>query len=208
MARYHYPMTLPLEFNPWIGVDNDRFGSYDEKITRESSANISEFVGTNQRLYSWLRQKDIMVYSIRVFRSVPKEHYHLHRDLMPDSKAQANQRYINQQGNYDYDRVIKLNFIYNSWGSTMTWYSSDQTPTTWINPSGVASEHYQIEDCREEYTTACDQHCLVNGGQIHTLKNTDNKGKPRICYSLMIQNSTDTLTWDQAVDIFNPWLRE
>jgi hypothetical protein len=208
--RCHYPTRLPIEFNPWLSTTDPRFGSSTPDVTVELGMGIHELISNNLPLFRWLRTMDLRMISARIFRSVPKEHYHLHVDLdPPENMNPDNQRFrLDDSSDYDYERVIKLNFIYNSHGSEMRWYrlKEGRQAQSWTNPSGVVSLAYDINDCDEIYATACDSHCLLHGGRIHTLQNTTNCDELRMCYSIMIQNATDTLTWSQAVKLLAPWL--
>lgn len=191
MTRYHYPIQLPVKFNNWL--TEDHFQDWDPTLTRELIIHPSEIVRTNWAFVRWLNSLGLTVETVRVFRSTPSEHYHLHKDLAP-SEVKAK---------------IKLNMIYDSYGSTMSWYHqrSGTAPRLWTNYSGVQSQYYRPEDCEEVYTTDCDTDCLINGHEIHTLKNTDNHGQHRLCYSLVVQNKDLDLTWTSAVEIFQPWLK-
>lgn len=194
MIRPHYNIELPVEFTPWISRSDPRFLPQGQTKTREIEIGRSEYSSVNRELILWLLERDLTVSAMRVFRSVPLDHYHLHRDLAPNQPEDT--------------AVIKLNFVYHSWGSRMQWYrlKPGRTAGQWLNPSGVLSQHYSPKDCELVWDTECDSHCLINGGEIHTLKNTENQGQPRMAYSLVIQNYTRDLTWDQAVEIFKPWL--
>ena len=194
MLTPHHRIDLPVEFTPWISRSDPRFSPQDQTNTREIEIGRSEYSSVNRSLVLWLLEQDLVVDSVRVFRSVPMDHYHLHRDLAPHAPLDT--------------AVVKLNFIYHSWGSRMQWYTlkPGRTAGQWLNPSGVVSQHYRPEDCDLVWDTECDQHCLINGGEIHTLKNTENQGQPRMAYSWVINNREGTLTYAKAVAQLLPWL--
>lgn len=210
--RCHYPTRLPIEFNPWLSPDDPRFGDYNLNTTVEIDMGTHELMIHNLPFYMWLRSLDLRMVNVRIFRSVPHEHYHLHVDLdPPENNNPANQRFrLAGTDDYDYERLVKFNFIYNSHGSKMRWYQlkPGKSASSYTNPSGVVSLSYDIYDCDEIYVTDCNDHCLIHGGRIHTLKNTANKYEPRVCYSIMVQNAQDDLTWDKAVNLLKPWLVE
>jgi hypothetical protein len=106
-----------------------------------------------------------------------------------------------------YDGLIKLNFVYHSHGSTMTWYDLKDSGDTYVNvnANGYKSLSFKTEECDVIYHTDCDTHCLVNGGRIHTLTNGQNNNSTRLCYSMMIQDNHRSLTWDRAVEMLTPW---
>lgn len=179
-----------------------------EHITSELELDLRELWVNNYMFCRWLGSLDIQIYSARIFRSLPNIEYQLHVDVDPkiDNTYAAK---ILDADRHVYEGVIKLNFIQSSSGNTMTWYGlkSGCEPHPQVNTSGYTSWNFNKEDCDVVYHTMCDQDCLVNGGQIHTLTNGDNLGSPRMCYSLSIHNNARTLTWDQAVELFTPWLQ-
>jgi len=207
--RCHYPTgQLPHKFVPWIDLTDPRFGiDYPHKATSEISILLEELWLHNSELCLWLAQLGIPVYSIRMFRSRPNRSYQLHIDVDPTDSAWVTPLDADL---HVYDQIIKLNFIYHSHSSTMTWYTLKEgcTAHTHVNHSGYTSLSFDQEDCDQIHHTSCDTDCLINGGRIHTLTNSDNNGSFRLCYSLFLQNNSFTITWDQAVDILRPWLGE
>jgi hypothetical protein len=210
--RCHYPLnTLCPNFVPWIALDDPRFGAGQSsgEVVRELAIETEELWLQNAAFCTWLGDLDIEVYSLRMFRSLPGAVYQLHVDVDPNQRLEENPWLMPTKNlDYVYDGVVKLNFMVNSHDTTMTWYrlKSGCGPTRTIDTSGNTSFGFSQKDCDEIYHTACDTACLINGGRIHTLTNTNNMGKRRLCYSLMIQNRQRTLTWDSAVELFTPWL--
>jgi hypothetical protein len=178
-----------------------------ENITSELGLDLKEIWDNNFIFCRWLEHLDLHVYSARVFRSLPNLEYKLHIDVDPSVTDSYAAKPVDPK-TYVYDGVIKLNFVYSSRGTTMTWYrlNEGKQARVTVNASGYTSYNFDKEDCEILYHTACDSHCLVNGGIIHTLTNAENDDNPRMCYSLSIQNSNRDLTWDSAVAALTPWL--
>jgi hypothetical protein len=207
--RFHYPLATPYEFIPWIPILHHRLGPVvTQHITKELSISPKELWQHNNVFCRWLGQLGLEVYGVRLFRSVPNVEYRLHIDIDPEQVPQHHQADSNEP--YLYNSLVKLNFVYSSWGSTMSWYRLRQASKAIYdcNYDGHRSLGFMKEDCEQLYHTACDTACLIHGGRIHTLTNSDNRGQPRLCYSIMIQNTDWTLSWEKAVDIFKPWLGE
>lgn len=209
--RCHYPLnTLSTEFVPWIALEDPRFGAQsNQEAVRELAIELEELWLHNAAFCTWLAELDIEVYSLRMFRSQPMAVYQLHLDVDPNRALEENPWLMTTKNlDYVYDGVVKLNFMVNSHGTTMTWYrlKSGCGPTNTIDTSGNTSFGFSQEDCDEIYHTACNTACLLNGGRIHTMNNTKNMGTRRLCYSMMIQNRQRTLTWDSAIELLTPWL--
>lgn len=205
--RCHYPITLPYEFKPWIDLYDPRFGRVKpHEITAEIAVPISELWRHNNVFCRWLRQQDLVVYTMRMFRSVPNIEYQLHVDVDPTAEQQIH--HAQDAAKYVYASIVKINFIYHSWGSTMTWYTlkNGSRAELDLGYSGYTVYKFNKEDCDQIYHTDCNTACLINGGRIHTLTNGGNQDSPRLCYSLMLQNRWGTLTWDQAVKDLSSWL--
>lgn len=208
--RPHYNISLPQEFNHWLDPWDERFGPYAvNQAAREITVDLEELALHNAWFVSWLNEHGLDVYYTRVFRSRPNVWYHLHRDVDPTRPDVELMRRTGQLQNI-YDRVVKINLIFNSQGSQMQWYRErdGQQIQPRSNSNGYVSMTYEMSQVDVIYTADCDTHCLINGGEIHTLINTENNGEPRICYSVFLkrQDSTD-ITWHEAVDLFQPLLK-
>ena len=207
--RCHYPLEpLPCTFTPWISITDPRFGIMDPKLTvSEVAIGANELSTSNPVFCRWLLGLGLHVYEIRMFRSWPYAEYKLHVDVAPNFPLEKTSFKLVDSVKHVYDGLVKLNFIYNSHGSTMTWYDlkDGSTARQFLNNNGYASFSFEKQDCDVVYHTDCDTHCLVNGGRIHTLTNGQNNASARLCYSMMIQNKDQTLTWDRAVEMLTPW---
>jgi hypothetical protein len=186
-----------------------RFGSLPTPATivTEISAPIGELWLRNPAFVRWLQSIDIQVVSLRLFRSLPNCEYKLHVDVDPNLLQLGPWVRPVNTDKYVYDGLIKLNLVFHSHGSTMTWYDLHDGCNSHVNVNGngYKSLSFEKQDCDVVYHTDCDTHCLVNGGRIHTLTNGQNNNSTRLCYSMMIQNKDHTLTWDRAVEMLTPW---
>jgi hypothetical protein len=127
----------------------------------------------------------------RYFESTPTAEYYLHRDT-------------NILVNRDQLRIVKFNFIFDSYGSEMRWYNTNEGYDGYVYKNTV-NKHirgYDINQCTEIFRTPTNEHCMLSGGVIHTLLNGQNNGINRRCYSYMMINHP----WDEAVTRFSYFL--
>ena len=206
MPQPHYAIRIPVEFTHWIKDDDPRFGSDPNSIADEISVDYNEFMQHNNEFSRWLGDIGLTVYNFRLFRSYPGSVYQLHRDIDPTAEYLP----AFDRGQYQYERIIKINMIFNSQGSTMNWYSQKRStlPLSNIlsNPQGYAALKYFPEQCQLQYSTSCDTHCLINGGRIHNLINSENQTGNRYCYSIFISNSKLNLTWKEATILLKDYI--
>ena len=193
--RPHYNITLPFEFTP-VQVNGPLQDHFEIPI------DVRHLVQKNHELRLWLQQLGLRIDGARYFQSCPYLVYKKHIDAeRPPSGELLNRA-----------DVVKLNFVYNSTGSTMRWYKllDGQTGEYYLNTYNEYTMGFPEDRVVEIYQANTDTHCLLDGGTIHDLANGENNNVNRICYSLILQFSKNTrsekLTWDTAVKIFEPYI--
>lgn len=209
--RYHYTIQPPVDFVNWVDEDSPIFGNNDPTSPREIEISLAELKEHNPKIIDWLTELDVVVYAARLFKSWPWREYRLHIDVDPKVDP--------PNGTFVYDHVIKLNFPFNSRGCQMSWYNlkPNSVVDCCTNASGFNSYSFNYEDCELIGKYSADKPCLLNAGRIHTLTNSRNDFKPRLCYSLMITKIDRYLTeqarmwnheswqWPDAVKAFSPY---
>ncbi len=122
-----------------------------------------------------------------VFFSVPNVYYPVHRDQ------------------HDLTDFPKINFVYGGFGSTMNWYSikpgmDGTTSYTKINTAFVG---YTLDEVELLFQKELNSPSLVQAGVPHNVTTPSN---PRWCISTVYKKNNKLLTWDQAIEIFDPYL--
>lgn len=184
MQIYHKNLKIPNLFVPYE-LDYD---SFVELPLQRSKIN-SEFL-------VWLEDLNLNFDSAsRFFNSIPFQEYSLHTDYSADIPL---------------ENCIKLNLIYDSSNTMMSWWNCKE------GYRGELRNNFQNEIIRYYDKTRCDlvhlaitdQHCLINGGVIHSMVNSQNHGRKRKCYSfaLVDKNSGERITWEQGIQIFNHYI--
>ena len=145
----------------------------------------------NPDLLSWIENNNLSLVDQRYFESAPNAEYHLHRDSI-------------QRENHEDRNIVKINFIFDSYSTEMTWYKEREPNPGQIHPNRVGSTYYPLkifkkEECFAVYKTQTNRHCILNGGVVHDLVNSDNNGINRKCYSFMIHKDWLT-TVDQLAE--------
>jgi len=190
--KYHININLPVTFIPYkMEMPLDGEGSpapeipVDKKLLNLSS---KEFI-------NWLDSLDIIIGNGRIFTSPPHKQYKLHIDGID----------INEE-------LTKLNFVFNSTDTIMTWYEllPGKEGKTHKNTLGGDVMYYDPNECKILKRAPVNSNCLIAGNVIHDLTNGTNNGEYRKCYSItLVKKSTGKrLTWNEAVEIFEPYLIE
>ena len=187
--KCHYKLiNLPFEFKPFdVDIHSDQKFS---KI-KEIPLAIHVIRKSNPGLFEWLEKYKLILISCRYFESVMGSTYELHRDT-PSKK------------NKDLLNLINFNFIFDSYGSEMRWYRTNEgyNGYLYMNPFDRQIVGYDIEQCTEIYRAQTDEHCMISAGIIHTLINSEQQKVKRKCYSFTIGN----YDWDTAVDHLRDFL--
>jgi hypothetical protein len=193
--RHHYNINVPVEFDKIKLKDRTQTGHYEKTIP------LQTFLFTNKPLIDWLQGLGLTVVYGRYFQSTPGQVYYRHIDIM----QRLSDRVIIHQAN-----LVKLNFVFKSKGTKMSWFKllDGKTGERTKNAHGDPMISYPDDHVVEIYTADVDQHCLIDAGTIHNLTNSYNDGINRVCYSLWLQNleREKELTWDQATEIFKPYI--
>lgn len=182
MNQFHYNLSIPQVFVPHAFLDQNRF---QEIILTHDLI--------NPEFHEWLESFNLKVIpqGTRFFSSPPYEKYKLHVD-------------------YKDEPVTKINMIFNSTDTVMNWYRllPGKSPIPYRNQLNQIVNGYNHEDCQKVYTTQVNNHCLLNGQELHDLVNGSNNGRNRHCYSMVLgyKNVSKRLPWDQAVEIFQDYL--
>jgi hypothetical protein len=139
------------------------------------------------------------VETTRCFRSEPFQRYNKHVDTNPNEYHALG----------DKANKVKLNFVYNSTGTTMKWYKlkDGKTGISYENQVGEPVIGFPDDTVIEIYRAQVDQNCILDGGTIHDLQNGRNNKNYRLCYSLTLQSwSPEPFTWDSAIKVFAPYI--
>lgn len=191
--RFHRNIQIPVEFKQFkVKTENDIIGEKNF----EKPIDLLELDKANPEFVAWLASLNLKVAKARYIESRPDVRYELHVD---DYRPAIR-------------NIIKLNFIFSSFGSEMIWY--DLLPgfssLPQLNGIGEYMPIYPDHHVIEIYRHPANSHCLIDGRHIHTLQNSSNQGVNRICYSLFMSynNTTDKkLDWDSAIEILSPYIR-
>jgi hypothetical protein len=195
--RYHYNTNFPFTFNP-IEID-DRQGTWFEGLI-----DIGQLMDENPEMTRWLHDHMLLISDARYFQSLPNQKYYKHIDVDRSDSAQNFTKILPKKAH-----KVKLNFVYNSTGTIMKWYKllPGQFGDCFINDQGETVLGFHDEKVTEIYRAEVDNHCLIDAGTIHDLSNSENNNVPRRCYSLILDSWWyRPLTWDQAVEIFKPYI--
>lgn len=181
---YHRNLKIPNLFVPYE-PDYDSF----VELPLEKSKINSEFL-------VWLEDLNLSFDSAsRFFNSIPFQRYGLHADYSADDP---------------HDHCIKLNLIYDSSGTMMSWWKVKEGYQGDLrnNYQNEMVRYYDRKHCGILHLARTDQHCLINGGIIHSMFNSQNHGRKRKCYSfaLVDKNSGERITWEQSIQIFNHYI--
>jgi hypothetical protein len=187
----HINVNLPVPFIP-----------YEMEMPLDAQGNPAPEVPIDKELLklssrdfiNWLNSLDIIIGdSGRIFNSPPHKQYKLHIDG------------LNLIG-----ELTKLNFVFNSTDTIMKWYEllPGKTGKPFKNTLGIPVMYYDPNDCKILKSAPVNSNCLISGSIIHDLTNGSNNGQYRTCYSIaLIKKSTGKrLTWNEAVEIFKPYL--
>jgi hypothetical protein len=86
----------------------------------------------------------------------------------------------------------------------MTWYRAKpgfEDGTTYLNTLGTPVRYWSKEKCEVLHRTPANSNCIINGGIIHDLENSQSNRGSRICYSLILQDleTKKWLSWGELV---------
>lgn len=175
---YHKNIHLPINF-----IEPERL-----KHLTSSSVTSNKIIRSdiNEEFHDWIESFGVRIKSSesRFFISNPHQKYSIHADSISPTKHRT-----------------KLNIMFNSFGTEMIWFKA-RNESLYKNQVGIRI--YNQHNCIEVFRTLVDTPCLIDGAQIHTLINSDNKGLQRRCYSLCLANlnTNELVTFEEASTIF------
>ncbi len=175
-------INLPVDFIPHNFVCNKKF---QELIITPDLV--------NQDFHTWLKKLGVKICSkgSRFFYRPPFAPGQIHVDA------------------YD-NNACKLNFIYDSFDSTISWYRllSGQNPITFVNFRGEIIRAFNPSTCEITQRVTGNKHHLLNGSVPHRVELGRNNLQYRKCYSLLLLDSYSNkrIAWDEAITIFKPYL--
>jgi len=187
--RCHYKLkNLPFEFKPF-DVEIPKRPELNEIV--ETEILIDDTKKFNPEFFEWVKEHNILLIFNRYFESAPGATYDLHRDTQTIK-------------NKDLLKIVNFNFIFDSYGSEMRWYHTNEGYDGYLykNPLGQEIIGYDKDKCTEIYRAQTDEHCMISGGIIHTLINSQQQQINRKCYSYTMVN----YHWNKAEDYFKDFL--
>jgi hypothetical protein len=103
--------------------------------------------------------------------------------------------------------VVKLNWMRGGEGSVMEWFKLKDGATLKTNTTVIGTQYSFAprEDLIKVHTATIGTPSLVNVGQIHAIQN---KEHPRYVSCIVLGNlsTRNRLMWDEALDIFGPYV--
>jgi len=180
MQNFHRNVNIPDIFVPF----EKQYDYYSEIPFHKSSVN-RDFI-------EWLYSLDLTFQQGRFFNSCPNQFYSLHIDGI------------------SLQDCVKLNLVYDSSDTIMSWYKTKEGYSGNIRKNYIGEPviYYEEDKCEKLYSVLVNSNCIMTGDVIHTLRNGNNNGQFRKCYSLFLENlKTKTrLKWEEALEIFGPMI--
>jgi hypothetical protein len=188
--RCYRRINLPFDVKHF----NADIEPYRQGVTsnRESILNFPNLWDSNFR--SWLDSIGLKIEILRLFSNAPNYEYTRHVDRQD----------VN-------DQSAVLNFPFNDVGSTFSWYKLIKSSTLETRPNGNGHPVYRVNpsDCEEilnlEIQHDHNQPILLNTGYIHSVQ-VGNTSRYCFSYFLKEKNKNRTLQWDEAIEIFSPYI--
>jgi hypothetical protein len=179
------PFTVKLSLKHLKMISNCKF---HELIFSEQAVD-TDFV-------AWLCSIGLKIRLGRLFINPKNYNYNLHVDIRESDNQSA-----------------VLNFAFNDIGTVFSWYNlkPEAQPGTVLNENKIPIYDFSPDDCIEilrcEISHDAGQPFLLNTGHIHTLKVADTN---RYCFSYFLTKISDDtdLQWDEAVEIFAPYIQQ
>jgi hypothetical protein len=178
MNNFHKTITLPIKF-----IEPERLSQLKSSNVTNNKMVRSD---VNPEFHDWIESFGLRIKSSesRFFISNPYQQYSIHADSSNPTIHKT-----------------KLNIMFNSFGTEMIWFKA-KNESFYNDQMGIRV--YPKHNCTEIFKTLVDTPCLINGSQIHTLVNSDNRGLQRRCYSLCLANlkTNELVTFEKASTIF------
>jgi hypothetical protein len=188
--RCYRRINLPFDVKHF----NADIEPYRQGVTsnRESILNFPNLWDSNFR--SWLDSIGLKIEILRLFSNAPNYEYTRHVD-----KRDMN------------DQSVALNFPFEDKGATFAWYKLSENGILTLRPNGngIPVYYFDPKQCDEVLNTEIhheyNQPILLNTGYIHSVI-VGNTSRYCFSYFLKEKNKNRTLQWDEAIEIFSPYI--
>ncbi len=163
---------------------------FDNILTNTSGFQELDYNRNNcsREFMQWVIKHNVTWDRAKMFNSPPNYRYKLHID-----------------GN-THMNCVKLNIVFNSYNTVMNWYKPKNGYQGYMGTNNLNRPvlYWDREHCDLVHTATVDTVCLINGGEIHDLVNTDNQGQNRHCYSFSLTHpgTRTRVTWAEALELF------
>jgi hypothetical protein len=149
----------------------------------------------NSDFSAWLDLLGVEIELSRLFTNPPNYQYTKHVDRMRFG-----------------DQSAVLNFAFEDAGTVFSWYNlkTDEKPQARLNTNKIPVYFFGHCECEEilkkEILHEVNQPFLINTGYIHSLKVSNTN---RYCFSYFLKKKFQKLPlqWDEALEIFSPYLQ-
>ena len=118
MNNYHTAINIPV---PFIPPNNIREGFHEVKLDRDT---------VNKEFMDWLASMNLTFFNGRYFSSPPNKSYKLHSDINKSETA---------------TECVKLNVIFDSFDTSMSWYALLPDKTEIISKNTVGEEIFYYD---------------------------------------------------------------
>lgn len=186
---YHHKLNIPVLF---VNVmEGEQFST-----TRQTELKLQNNL-VNTEFLDWLATLGLTIRDSRFFNAPPFIKYEPHKDISLMSELRKR-----------YTSCIKLNIIFNSVDSTMSWYTLKKfaIPIVSMNPVGEKLHKYPLTILDKTFEADVNGPAsLINGLEIHTLHNGPTT---RQCFSMPLHHKTTgiRITWSESIEIFKNYL--
>lgn len=187
--RCYRVLKLPIDVKHMIDVN-----SYRVDLIGNRETVFENKKDWDPMFDEWLGTIGLEVELARLFTNPPGLKYTRHVD----------------RRNYN-DQTVVINFPFNDTGTVYSWYNLHEhgQVTEKLNMNNNLVYYFNpyvcIEILKKEILHEVNQPLLINTGYIHSV---DVGQTERHCFSYFIKrkNSTESLQWDYAVKIFEPYM--
>lgn len=180
MNRYHHRINIPVPFV---------FPKYEVPDLRLHLHRRFDKKDMNVEIVTWIHSLGLHIVTGEYFYTPPNTTLEPHSDSP----------FIND--------VVKLNWMRGGEGSVMEWFKLKDGATLKTNTTVIGTQYSFAprEDLIKVHTATIGTPSLVNVGQIHAIQN---KEHPRYVACIVLGNlsTRNRLVWDEALDIFGPYV--
>jgi hypothetical protein len=187
--NYHRYLNIPVEFKPVFPTDTnfiDQMHGPSKHIGRYDMSMV------NNEFKEWLATLNLNIRYSEIFHLVPGKYV---------------EHAIHIDGT-EFDRHVKLNFVYCDSPSYMNWYTlkKRKSLSSRLTPAGTNFLSAHDDDVDLVYSVQVGKPSLVNVGVLHNI--STGIQTPRCCFSFLIGyiDSNSIVTWDNAIEIFKDYI--